>query len=112
MKVKATLEATPQEFDIDLPVYRKHDCGGVSYDTMHYARIEQHGETLRKVEVTVANYWRDGERKISLSIDNDYHFDPRSSPDYNLGQGEYALTEAEWNQALASLELVLADVGR
>jgi hypothetical protein len=110
MKVKATLQTQPEEFDVELPLYRKHDVGGLD-DVIHYERIEARGGGLRKVQVTVQHDYF-SQRTWSLAIDDDYHFDEHSSPDHTLGRGEHASSEAEWNQALASLELVLADVSR
>ena len=110
MKAKATTTTIVEEFEITLPLYRRHDVGGQD-EVVHYERIEQRGKTLRRVRVTLQHDYF-SERTLSLTVHDDYVFDEHSSPDFNFGLGKHSLLPEEWEQAVASLELVLADVAR
>ena len=103
---------TPKIVDIKLPVYRKHDLE----DSVIYTRIEKGEGTswsdgkphdkLRCIDIKIQH---EGvsyggyslNHTIEIEITENYFFDRRSGNDYNLGQGEHALTKEEFDRALA-----------
>ena len=107
MKIKASVPKIT-EIDVELPLYRKHDVSGDTYNSIIYMRItEQENGKLREVGITINDRWGNKEKSLELSVTDTYRFDSRSEPNYNSGHGEYALTKDEWDQALAEARKML-----
>jgi hypothetical protein len=107
MKIRARVDPpTMTEFEVELPLYRVHDCGGDDYNSMHYMRIDTK-VLLRCVTIIIGKHFNDDTLTYKLEIDTNYHFDDRSSADYNLGRGEYALTKEKWDTVMKEMKEIL-----
>jgi hypothetical protein len=96
----AKKKAATEKATVSLPLYRKHDCGGDTFDSMIYMRVDQVGEVLREVSITERQHFGSNEYTVELSIVKPYGFDSRSEIEYNAGTGPYACSEAEWLKAV------------
>ena len=100
-----------EAIEVEFPYYRRHDVGD-EYPSTYYTRIEADGSTF-----TIQHDDSGGEEIYELSItsprpkygDGDlFPWGSGSSLDYELGRGEHALTQKEFETVLAKARAFLA----
>lgn len=96
-------EKRKQPFDVELPLYRKHDTSGDSYETVHYTRIN---EDLTAVTISKNFYYGSREIEYSLELTEKYEFDS-SDANYHLGLGEYKSSKGEFEDVLKEMREAL-----
>lgn len=111
MKIALTeTKKTTREVDVELPIYRHHDCGGDTYDSDRFMRVDAGPDgTLAESGITISDRPGSTETCVEMTFDPRYQFDS-SEPDYNLGRGEYACTEERWQQAVSAAREMLAKI--
>lgn len=91
--------------EVRLPLYRKHDLDSDYVSATTYEKIVL-GDKGAMICYSVC-ITRDSE--IELEVERNYRFHADSEISYTLGQGEYASSEAEFNDALQQTQQFLEE---
>jgi hypothetical protein len=88
-----------ETIDVELPLYRHHDCGGDSYDSDYYTRIEKN---MREITINVSSSHSEGNEKWELEIENNKIL--AGERDWVLCEGQYRSNKQEFDKVWAQFK--------